>query len=46
MSTFLGLLLNQKKKEENRSIHNREITYVWVWFSNKDLNIKKITILK
>ena len=28
MSTFLGLLLNQKKKEENRSIHNREIWYL------------------
>ncbi len=28
MSTFLGVLLNQKKKEENRSIHNREIWYL------------------
>jgi hypothetical protein len=25
MSAFLGLLLNQKKKEENRAIHGREI---------------------
>jgi len=58
MSTFLGLLLNQKKKEENRSLNNREIWYLSIILTWQNqhyvdlgmvLNIKKIkkyTLLK
>ena len=37
MSTFLSLLLNQKKKEENRSFQNREI---WYNFNMTELTLR------
>jgi len=37
MLTLLGLLLNQKKKEENRQFHNREIGYLSIIFKMTEL---------
>jgi len=33
MSTFLGMLLNKKKKEENRSFHDVEILNLLLIFT-------------
>jgi hypothetical protein len=40
MSTFLGLLLNRKKKEENRSIHNKEVGYLSIIFNMTELTLR------
>ncbi len=45
MSTFLGILLNKKKKEENRSFHNWEIGYLSIIFNMTELTKRDLDMV-